>query len=134
MRVFSHIKDLQYLVIPIHALNKSLTPAEEKEKQLDRVRSWEDSLKKYDEMIQREIYLLDEKELLEERDTHGDGLMLGESVVLDRIKREPSTIGPRLWTIGQKFSQLRLEGASGSWTLEYSTEPRKETWKEEEII
>ena len=122
------------MVIPIHALNKSLTPAEEKEKQLDRVRSWEDSLKKYDEMIQREIYLLDEKELLEERDTHGDGLMLGERVVLDRIKREPSTIGPRLWTIGQKFSQLRLEGASGSWTLEYSTEPRKETWKEEEII
>ena len=132
-RFLTH-RGFQTLVIPIRALNKSLTPAEEKEKQLDRVRSWEDSLKKYDEMIQREIYLLDEKELLEERDTHGDGLMLGESVVLDRIKREPSTIGPRLWTIGQKFSQLRLEGASGSWTLEYSTEPRKETWKEEEII
>ena len=122
------------MVILIRALNKSLTPAEEKEKQLDRVRSWEDSLKKYDEMIQREIYLLDEKELLEERDTHGDGLMLGERVVLDRIKRELSTIRPRLRTIGQKFSPLRFEGASGSWTLEYSTEPRKETWKEEEII
>ena len=133
MRVFSHIKDLQYLVIPIRALNKSLTPAEEKEKQLDRVRSWEDSLKKYDEMIQREIYLLDEKELLEERDTHGDGLMLGERVVLDRIKRELSTIRPRLRTIGQKFSPLRFEGASGSWTLEYSTEPHKKRWKEEEI-
>lgn len=132
-RFFAY-QGLQILVIPIRALNKSLTPVEEKEKQLDRVRSWEGNLKKYDEMIQQEIYLLDEKELLEERDTHGDGLTPGERVVLDRIRRELNTIRPRLRKIGQKFSQLRLEGASGSWTLEYSTVPLEKKWKEEEVI
>ena len=132
-RFLTH-RGFQTLVIPIRALNKSLTPAEEKQKQLDCVRSWEDNLKKYEETLQREIYLLDEKEILEEKNRLSGDLNAGERASLARTKMELACIKPRLWIIGQKFSQLRLEGASGSWTLEYSTEPRKETWKEEEII
>ena len=132
-RFLTH-RGFQTLVIPIRALNKSLTPAEEKQKQLDCVRSWEDNLKKYEETLQREIYLLDEKEILEEKNRLSGDLNAGERASLARTKMELACIKPRLWIIGQKFSQLRLEGASGSWTLEYSTEPLDKKWKKDRIL
>lgn len=127
-------REFQKLVIPIRVLSKALTPAKEKEKQLDCIRSWNENLRKEDEVIQRETYLLDEKELLEEKGSHGGDLKPEEKASLTSIKKELGSIKPRLWKVGQTLSQVHSQWVYGSWTLEDSTKSAEKQWNEDAVI
>lgn len=44
-----------------------ITPEDKKKKQIEYIQSWKDNLIAYNKLLQKELYLVDEKEILDEK-------------------------------------------------------------------
>lgn len=116
------------LVKPIHVFNKAFTPPEQKEIELEIIESWKDSQRELHEILQHEIYLLEERDTLEKQACTSN-LSQDKKVLLMQIKDDLMQVKPCLWKVSQRFVYIKSHLRAGSWLLEFEMLPPEEEWE-----
>ncbi|OJJ78457.1 uncharacterized protein ASPGLDRAFT_53636, partial [Aspergillus glaucus CBS 516.65] len=106
---FLHRWGFQNLVKPIRAINKSFTSEKTKQREKEQIRAWRLVVQEYEEILQLELHLLDEKEELEEKMELPGGLTSGQEAALEKVNKGIGGIRPKLWQNGQQFVDLHIE-------------------------
>lgn len=81
--------------------------------------------------MQKKLYLVDEKEILAERQTSSGSLNPKEATSLEEIKGSLTEIRPGIWKASQSFIELYHQQFPGSGTLEAHARSFEEEWKED---
>ena len=115
------------LVKPIRAVNKAFTPPEKKEIELQLIEAWNDCQRELYEIVQREIYLLEERDALEKQALISN-LRPDEEASLTQIKDNLMQVKPCLWKNSQRFVYIKSLLGRGSWLLEFEMLPLEEEW------
>ena len=109
------------LLRPIRRINRTRTSQACKEVQLELMEKWEANSEKYTEIQQRELLLLDERDIFDERRPYARLLSPADKVGYQGIMGQLSEIRPQLWETAQDFSRLQQRWVVGSWNLEFGT-------------
>lgn len=102
----------------VRAVNRSFTSAEKRQIQLDLIGGAKANIKEFHEILQREIYLLEEQDALKEKALY-PGLDQDEDTLLKRIAKDLKQTKVRLWTNAKEFDDLAQRGFGGSRTFEF---------------
>lgn len=78
------------------------------------------------EILQLELYLLDEKEMLEAEQDVANSLNHDKEATMEMIQEEIGWTIQKLWLDGQQFSDLHLQWVEGRWTLERNEVPSQQ--------
>lgn len=116
------------LVKPIRAVNKAFTPPELKEIELQLIESWNDCRRELQEILQREIYLLEERDALKKQACTSN-LSRDEKASLTQIKYDLTQVKPHLWKNSQRFVYVKSHLGIGSWLLEFERLSPEEEWE-----
>lgn len=76
------------LAKPIRAISKLFTTADEEEKQMKSIHAWIENQERFLGALQRELYLLEEKDALEERRPHTGNLSSNEGSFIGDSQRK----------------------------------------------
>lgn len=106
----------------VRSVNKAFASQEEKQKQLDLIHSCQANEKKFHETVQQEIYLLENKDLLERKKADNGRLVQDDEALLAKIKHNLRQVRPRLWANAQEFDDIGSQWVHGPWTLEFECE------------
>lgn len=85
---------------------QSVHTRERKEKDIKYLQSWKNNLKTYRKLWKKELYLVDEKEMLEGRQTSSGSLNPKEAASLEAIKESLTGIISGVWKASQSFVEL----------------------------
>lgn len=130
LEYYLECQEYRKLAEPIRAINKSFTPVQKREIELDFIRSWSNKQTEFEEIIQQEHFLLEEKDVLEKQTLIGT-LDPNEEAFLAQITKDLKQVKPRVWKIRQNLADMRPKGSFGSWLLEFSMVPNDLRWEEE---
>lgn len=126
LELFLHRWRFRNLVKPVRAINKAFIPKKAELREKEQLRAWEAVRKEFVEILQLELYLLDEKEMLEAEQDVASSLTSDQEATMEMIQGELGWIRPRLWLNGQRFSDLHLQWVEGCWTLEKKEVPSQQ--------
>lgn len=118
---------------PICILNKALASPEDRSIQFEQITKWPVTLDKYYETQQRELKLLDQRDILDERRNPAGSLSPVEEAEYQSIKIQLSGIRPQLWENAQEISRLREEWVVGPWTMELNYQTAEEIWQQRKV-
>lgn len=106
------------LIKPVRAINRAFTPRERMEREIKFIRDWAQKRKEMERVLQREIYLLQEKDALDA--ARRDSLSADEKTAsLSKIEGDLGQIKPQLWKNAQDLVGIRSRPEHGSWILEF---------------
>ena len=114
----------------VRAVNRSFTSAERRQIQLDLIGCARTNIKEFHEILQREIYLLEEQDALKKKALY-TRLDQDEDTLLKKIAKDLKQTKPRLWANAKEFDDLAQRGFGGSWTFEFdcTREYTDGTWR-----
>lgn len=112
----------------IRVVNKTFTPPEQKEIELELIESWNDCRREMHEILQHEIYLLEERDVLEKQALTSN-LSPDEEAWLIQIKYDLMQVKPCLWKNSQRFVHTKSCFGTGSWLLEFQMLSPEEEWE-----
>lgn len=119
------------LLRPVRSYNRAVASQTDRKVQFELIREWGANVQKRNEIQQRELYLLDERDILVERRNPVGSINPDDEARLQVITKQLSEIRPRLWESAQIFTRLRQRWLTGSWTLEVGALTSKQRWREE---
>lgn len=124
------------LVKPVRVVNKAFTSKEAELREKGQLRARSAMSKEFLEIQQFELYLLDEKEMLEAEAVKEPvgSLTPDQEAKKEMIQEELGWIRPRLFYNGQRFSDLVSQWVDGCWTLEVEEKPLKQRFHEKELF
>ena len=125
-------KDYRGLAKLIRVINKSFASLKFKQTQLDMIHARETSEDDCSQILQHEIYLLENKAVLEHKAAQ-EGLDHDDAALLGQIKHHLEQIKPRFWAIAQRLDDIYNQWEPGSWTLEYDLRSELEIWEDQKI-
>lgn len=118
----------------IHNLNMALASLESYSTQTEQIDKWKATVEKNYEIQQRELNLLDRRDILDERRNAAGSLSPDEEANFQRIKIQLSKIRPQLWKNCQEFLHLYEEWEVGPWTMEFSAETDEYLWQTHKVL
>lgn len=118
----------RFVVIPLRELNRAFTSAQEQRKQHIFMKSWDAVTVQYNELMQRELYLLDERRTLKEKRKLVGCLSPRYENALQTLEDGLAQIRPSLFLVGKEFQKLHSEIVGGSWTAERLAESNHRHW------
>lgn len=121
------------LLHPICILNKALSSPKDRSVQLKQIAKWRGTMHKYYENQQRELKLLDQRDILDERRNLAGSLSSVEEAEYQSIKIQLSGIRPQLWENAQDISRLQKEWVLGPWTIEFSAYTDEDLWQRDKV-
>lgn len=120
------------LIKPVRAVNRAFTSRENMEREFKFIRDWKRKQKEIEAVLQREIYLLEEKDALDA--AKRDGLSPDEkTALLSKIEGDLGQIKPQLWKKAQDMVEINSRPENGSWILGFLSSDNEE-WERKKIL
>lgn len=112
----------------VRTIAQLLTSESEKRKQYRSLIKLEDSERKENSILQRDLYLIEERDILHKQ-ASCETLNPEETQNLEAVEEEMSSIRPRFWQAVQEGNALARHSSKGAWMRERELMTKDESWQ-----
>lgn len=135
MELYLYRQNSTYRLTIVRALHRYLTPPAEKKRQTELIRSRDANLRRFRATAQRELWLLENKSIMETRKAQAGGtLSKDDEALVKKDNRRLQEVRVAFDEIARKNLEIDAQWISGSWTLEVSERSREAEWERDQTF